>query len=87
MTHKIPRVDLHIFSAQMTYNYYPFLQMAGSLILSGVIHAIIGLTGMIGFLMRFIGPITVIPTMLLIGLSIFKVTAGFCAIHWGIAGM
>ena len=60
--------------------------MKGSLILAGSIHAVTGLTGMVGFLLRFIGPITVIPTILLIGLSLYKAVTGFCAIHWGIAG-
>ncbi|KAK3089844.1 hypothetical protein FSP39_007039 [Pinctada imbricata] len=62
-----------------------FLGFSGALILAGGIHMLIGMTGMVGFVMRFVGPITVIPTMLLIALNFYRIIAQFCATHWGIS--
>lgn len=47
----------------------------------------VGLVGIVGFLMRFIGPIAIAPTIALVGLSLFKASADFCADHWWIALM
>ncbi|XP_063409910.1 solute carrier family 23 member 1-like [Mytilus trossulus] len=70
-----------------TIIYPRFAVLSGSLIAAGCIHAFLGLTGMVGYLMKFIGPITVIPTILLIALAVFKIMANFCAIHWGISSI
>lgn len=35
----------------------------------------IGLTGLIGFLLRFIGPLAIAPTITLVGLALFRVGA------------
>ncbi|KAK3095572.1 hypothetical protein FSP39_016215 [Pinctada imbricata] len=64
-----------------------FLQYSGALILAGGIHMLIGMTGMVGYLMKFVGPITVIPTMSLIALNVYHITAKFCATHWGISSL
>jgi nucleobase transporter 1/2 len=40
---------------------------------SSVFQIVIGFSGVIGFLMRYIGPITVAPTVTLIGLALFHV--------------
>ncbi|KAI0243339.1 Solute carrier family 23 member 1 [Lamellibrachia satsuma] len=45
------------------------------------------LAGGVGFLMRFIGPITIAPTIILIGLSLSGVVADLCAMQWWIAIM
>ena len=42
---------------------------------SSVFQTLIGFTGVIGFLMKFIGPITIAPTVSLIGLALFHVAA------------
>ncbi|XP_052707172.1 solute carrier family 23 member 1-like [Crassostrea angulata] len=62
-----------------------FLQMSGALILAGFLHMFVGLTGTVGFLLRFIGPITVIPTILLIGINVYTITYKFCSTHWGVS--
>lgn len=59
----------------------------GCLALAGFIHMLTGMFGLVGFIMKFVGPITVIPTVLLIGLNAFKVTTKFCQVHWGIAAV
>ena len=35
----------------------------------------IGFTGLIGFLLRFIGPLTIAPTITLVGVALFRVGA------------
>ena len=37
----------------------------------------IGFTGLVGVLLRFIGPITVAPTIALVGLSLFQVCSDY----------
>jgi nucleobase transporter 1/2 len=52
--------------------------MQGSLILAGGIHMLIGLTGFVGVLLKVVGPLTVVPTLLLllvIVLSVVRFTA------------
>lgn len=38
---------------------------------------LIGFTGLIGFLLRFVGPLTIAPTITLVGLSLFEASADF----------
>ena len=48
---------------------------------SSIIQVVIGFTGFVGFFLRFIGPITIAPTIALIGLSLVDVclaNAGKC---------
>ncbi|XP_045190076.2 solute carrier family 23 member 1-like [Mercenaria mercenaria] len=61
--------------------------LQGSLILAGMIHFLIGATGLVGVLMRFIGPVTIVPAILLIGIYIVRATVNFAKVHWGISFM
>ena len=56
--------------------------IAGSLVEIGV-----GATGLVGRLLRFIGPITIAPTIALIGLALFKFGAPKAGEHWPIGGL
>lgn len=38
---------------------------------------LIGFTGLVGFLLRFIGPLTIAPTITLVGLALFQAAADF----------
>lgn len=42
---------------------------------SALFEIFIGFTGLIGFLLRFIGPISIAPTITLIGVALFNVAA------------
>ena len=53
--------------------------------MGGLFEALLGATGFIGFLMRYIGPITIAPTIALIGLSLLTFTAETCEKFWWIA--
>ncbi|OWF51774.1 solute carrier family 23 member 1-like [Mizuhopecten yessoensis] len=54
----------------------------GSLLLAGFIHMLIGLTGVLGYLMRYVGPITVVPTLLLVSIKYASVLVKFCESSW-----
>ena len=43
--------------------------------ISSLFQIVIGLTGVLGILLRFIGPLTIAPTITLVGVALFKVAA------------
>ena len=59
----------------------------GAIIAGALVEIVIGYTGLIGRLMRFVGPITIAPTIALIGLALFKFGAPIAGSHWGIGGL
>ncbi|XP_021369666.1 solute carrier family 23 member 1-like isoform X2 [Mizuhopecten yessoensis] len=61
--------------------------LMGSLMVAGFIHFLIGATGLVGFLLRFVGPVTIVPTILLIGLYMTRTAVKFIEVHWGIGLM
>ena len=71
------------------YNSIPLLhlQLSGSLMLGASMHILIGLTGLVGLIMRFVGPITIVPAIVLIGLFMYKVAVRFAECHWGVAAL
>ena len=42
---------------------------------SSLFQMLAGFTGIVGFLLRFIGPLTIAPTITLVGLALFNVAA------------
>ena len=48
---------------------------------------VVGFSGLIGFVMRFIGPLTIAPTITLIGLSLYEPAGVKAGSHWGISAM
>ena len=60
-------------------------QLAGSLMIAGTFQMLVGLTGLIGLLLRFVGPITVVPPLTIIGLQVYKATTRFAKAQWGVA--
>ncbi|XP_069111807.1 solute carrier family 23 member 1-like isoform X2 [Argopecten irradians] len=60
-------------------------EFQGCLILVGIIHCLVGLTGAAGLLLKFIGPVTVVPAILLGGIFISRATTKFARIHWGLS--
>ena len=47
----------------------------------------IGVFGLVGPMLQFIGPIVIAPTIALIGLALFQAASNFCASNWWIAAM
>ncbi|OWF35568.1 solute carrier family 23 member 2-like isoform X2 [Mizuhopecten yessoensis] len=62
-------------------------EFQGCLILVGIIHCLVGLTGICGLLLKFIGPVTIVPAILLSGIFLSRATAKFGRAHWGMAAV
>jgi len=60
-------------------------EIQGAMLLSSVFQIVIGFTGLIGFLLRFIGPLAIAPTITLVGVALFPVAADKAGQHWGIS--
>lgn len=60
-------------------------EIQGNLIVASLTQLFLGCTGLMGFFLQFIGPLTIAPTISLIGLSLTGVATDFNKIHWGIA--
>ncbi|XP_062596493.1 solute carrier family 23 member 1-like isoform X2 [Saccostrea cucullata] len=62
-------------------------EIQGGIMLASLTQILIGATGLLGWLLKFIGPLTIVPTITLVGLSLIDVSIVFCETHWGIAAM
>ena len=45
---------------------------------------LIGFSGLMGYMLRFIGPLSIAPTVTLVGLSLFDVATGYAQKQWWI---
>ncbi|MBM65843.1 MAG: xanthine permease [Myxococcales bacterium] len=59
----------------------------GAIIVGAIMEIIVGATGLVGKMLRFIGPIVIAPTIALIGLALFKFGAPVAGSHWPIGGL
>lgn len=59
----------------------------GSIMVASLLQILVGFSGLIGLLMRFIGPLTIAPTVALIGLSLYDSAGVEAGSHWGIAAL
>ncbi|XP_020643658.3 solute carrier family 23 member 1 isoform X1 [Pogona vitticeps] len=62
-------------------------EIQGAIIVSSLLEVAIGLMGLPGALLSYIGPLTVTPTVSLIGLSVFQAAGDRAGSHWGIAAL
>ncbi|MFT7581303.1 MAG: xanthine/uracil permease, partial [Myxococcota bacterium] len=60
--------------------------LQGAVIVGGALEIFFGYSGLIGKLLRFIGPITIAPTIALIGLALFKFGAPIAGQDWILGG-
>ncbi|KAL4635980.1 solute carrier family 23 member 2-like [Arapaima gigas] len=60
-------------------------EIQGAIIVSSMVEVCIGALGLPGFLLKYIGPLTITPTVALIGLSGFQAAGERAGKHWGIA--
>lgn len=65
----------------------PFLQLQGAVMVASCVQMLVGFSGLIGFLMRFIGPLTIAPTISLMALPLFDSAGSDAGIHWGISAL
>uniref|UniRef100_A0A287DCT8 Solute carrier family 23 member 1-like n=1 Tax=Ictidomys tridecemlineatus TaxID=43179 RepID=A0A287DCT8_ICTTR len=59
--------------------------MQGAIMVASCIQILVGFSGLIGFLMRFLGPLTIAPTISLVALPLFDSVGNDAGIHWGIS--
>ena len=62
-------------------------QIQGAIIVASLIQILVGMTGIVGFMLRYIGPLVIAPTVCLTGLSLFDVATDKCQVHWGVASL
>ncbi|XP_064614591.1 solute carrier family 23 member 1-like [Liolophura sinensis] len=60
-------------------------EIQGAILVSALFQVVIGFSGLMGFVLRFIGPLAIVPTIALIGLSLFGAAANQAAGFWWIA--
>ncbi|NWY03509.1 S23A1 protein, partial [Nothoprocta ornata] len=76
----LPLNTSHIWQPRMR-------EIQGAIIVSSLVEVVIGLLGLPGALLSYIGPLTVTPTVSLIGLSVFHAAGERAGSHWGIAAL
>jgi solute carrier family 23 (nucleobase transporter), member 1 len=59
----------------------------GAVIGGALVQIVIGYTGLVGKLLRYVGPITIAPTIALIGLTLFEFGAPIAGQHWGLGAL
>lgn len=62
-------------------------EISGAIIASSMVEVFLGLTGLMGFLLKFITPLSIVPTISLIGLSLFKEATAPAGESWVISGL
>ncbi|PIK41889.1 hypothetical protein BSL78_21263, partial [Apostichopus japonicus] len=60
-------------------------EVNGGLLVASLIEVLIGVTGIISIIMRFIGPISVAPVIILLGISLSRIAWSNCHPSWGVA--
>ncbi|KAK2840662.1 hypothetical protein Q7C36_012241 [Tachysurus vachellii] len=66
--------------------WYPRIrEIQGAIIVSSMVEVCVGALGLPGLLLKYIGPLTITPTVALIGLSGFQAAGERAGKHWGIA--
>ncbi|KAJ4442141.1 hypothetical protein ANN_12007 [Periplaneta americana] len=60
-------------------------ELSGAIAVSAIFQLLIGLFGIVGMLLKYITPLTIVPTVSLVGLSLFENAARAASQHWGIA--
>lgn len=62
-------------------------QIQGAIIMSSLLEVVIGVCGLPGLLLDYIGPLTITPTVSLIGLSVFTTAGDRAGSHWGLSAL
>lgn len=62
-------------------------EVQGAIILGSLFEVLIGLTGFVGFLLKYITPLAIVPTITLIGIGLFELAAKEAGASWIVSGM
>ena len=60
-------------------------KVQGAVLVASLVQVFVGWFGLIGVVLRFIGPLAIAPNLCLIGLSLFGAATNACEKQWGIA--
>ncbi|KAJ6637191.1 Solute carrier family 23 member 2 [Pseudolycoriella hygida] len=60
-------------------------ELSGAIAVSALFQVFIGYTGLVGRLLKIITPLTIVPTVSLVGLTLFKHASKTASSHWGVA--
>lgn len=60
-------------------------EIQGAIMVASIFQVVIGFSGIMGLLLRFIGPLAITPTIALIGISLFSAGSSFASQQWWIA--
>lgn len=60
-------------------------ELSGAIAISALLQVFIGYSGLVGKILKFITPLTIVPTVSLVGLTLFEHAAETASKHWGIA--
>ncbi|XP_058444918.1 solute carrier family 23 member 2-like [Malaya genurostris] len=60
-------------------------ELSGAIVVSAIFQVFIGYTGLVGKLLKIITPLTIVPTVSLVGLTLFSHASETASKHWGIA--
>ncbi|XP_037029849.1 solute carrier family 23 member 1 [Bradysia coprophila] len=60
-------------------------ELSGAIAVSACFQVFIGYTGLVGKLLKVITPLTIVPTVSLVGLTLFRHASETASTHWGIA--
>jgi nucleobase transporter 1/2 len=59
----------------------------GAMVVGGIIEALVGFSGLTGYLMRFISPVSISVTVAHIGFSLYQATGFFASGDWGLSSV
>ncbi|XP_060683712.1 solute carrier family 23 member 3 [Hemiscyllium ocellatum] len=59
----------------------------GAIVVSGILQAFLGFSGLQGLVFRRCGPMVLAPMLSIIGLSCYKEVAHFSSLHWGVTAL
>lgn len=83
-----------IYGISSVYKYVQYkdismdvFQIQGAIIVSSVLEVLVGVLGLPGLLLAYIGPLTITPTISLIGLSVFTTAGDRASSHWGLSAL
>ncbi|XP_071960185.1 solute carrier family 23 member 2-like [Antedon mediterranea] len=60
-------------------------EVQGAIVVASIFQVIIGFSGIMGFILKYIGPLAIAPTIGLVGLSLYGAAASRAGVHWGIS--
>ncbi len=81
----MPQTPLLVPLENINNLYLFFPQVQGAIMIAPLLQVVVAFTGIMGFLLKFIGPITVAPAVALVGIGLLSPAAARAGFHWGIS--